>query len=165
MLWRDSNNMEEWIDFIFASCGILICVGLIAFAIIKSMKSVEKENAKDNRDESESTAPIVPTNSSSDADHEVEDPDTVEELPIVEQHAKVIDMKCGTHVFKLDGRYAKLKATSQFLLTLEDDEGKIFDIFVNESMYLDLSIGDGLTLAYVDGKLFDYAKDDEAATE
>jgi hypothetical protein len=142
--------MEEWYDLIFAGAGILVGAILITLACVFKKTKDGKGGAFEGNDTWKAAiVPPVP-----------EDPDEVEEMPIEEKHVKVIQMQCGTHV-KASDFYTKYDMKTQFLVTFEDDEGEVFDLFVGEETYLTLCEGKTLTLAFVDGKLFDYALDGE----
>ena len=143
--------MEEWYDLIFAGAGILVGAILITLAcVFKKTKDGKGGAFTENEIWKASIVPQMPEN-----------PDEVEEMPIEEKHVKVIKMQCGTHVKPLDAHHYQYDMRTQFLVTFEDDGGEIFDAFINEEMYLELDEGKTLTLAFVDGKLFDYALDGE----
>ena len=142
--------MEEWYDLIFAGAGILVGAILITLAcVFKKTKDGKGGAFTENESWKAAIVPPMP-----------EDPDEVEEMPIEEKHVKVIKMQCGTHV-KASTSYRQYDMKTQFLVTFEDDGGEVFDMFINEEMYLELDEGKTLTLAFVDGKLFDYSLDGE----
>ena len=142
--------MEEWYEIIFAGAGILVGAILITLACVFK-KTKDGKGGAFTESESLKAAILPPM---------PEDPDEVEEMPIEEKHVKVIKMQCGTHV-KTSSSYRQYEMRTQFLVTFEDDNGEVFDLFVSEEMYLELDEGKNLTLAFVDKKLFDYALDVE----
>ena len=142
--------MEEWYEIIFAGAGILVGAILITLAcVFKKTKDGKGGAFTENESLKAAILPPMP-----------EDPDEVEEMPIEEKHVKVIKMQCGAHV-KTSNSYRQYEMRTQFLVTFEDDNGEVFDLFVSEEMYLELDEGKTLTLAFVDKKLFDYVLDGE----
>ena len=81
------------------------------------------------------------------------------EAEIQSFHAEVIDMACGVHT---EGRHAyRLTETvKEFYVKFRDDDGEIYDILVNESIYEGFEIGQSGTLTLVDGRIDGFEVDD-----
>lgn len=71
---------------------------------------------------------------------------------IIETHAEVVDMACGT---KMIGTKTP-KASQWYIIVFRDDLGKIIEAPVNQEMYDGFEIGMHGTLKLVDGALYSF---------
>ena len=75
-------------------------------------------------------------------------------------HAEVLDMACVVRSVPHQG-YKLPRAERGFFVKLRDDEGKIYDLSVEESIYDGFEIGQTGSLTLVDGELNSFCLDEE----
>ena len=124
---------------------MLLCGGLFAFIFVIAVISSVMEHKKIKKEYGSASKKAMAE----------EEKRLSDEGEVLEIYAEVIDMICGVHTAG-EQLYTNPKATREFLIKFREDNGRIYDIFVDESFYDGFEKGQRGKLILVDGRLYSF---------